>query len=60
MDDKQKKQLLKKLKKTETGDIAKNDDDLVKSEGYLNKPQAEKARYKEFYDDVKLSIKEDW
>lgn len=60
MDEKEKQQLIKKLKKGEHGDVAKEDNDLEKSVSYMKKPAAAKAKYKDFYDDVKLSIKEDW
>lgn len=60
MDEKKKQQLIKRMKNRETGDTYRDDDDLVRSETYMKKGQAEKSKYKEFYDDVKLSIKEDW
>ena len=48
------------MKNREQGDVASNDDDLVRSEKYMKKGQYARSNYKEFYDDVKLSIKEDW
>lgn len=48
------------MKNREQGDVASNDDDLVRSEKYKKKGQYARSKYKEFYDDIKLSIKEDW
>ncbi|MEG1613711.1 MAG: hypothetical protein RR357_06050 [Clostridia bacterium] len=60
MDEKEKLQVIKKLKRSENGNTATSDDDLEKSCLLKNKNQAFKDNYKEFYDDVKLHIKEDW
>jgi hypothetical protein len=48
------------MKNREQGDVASNDDDLIRSEKFMKKGQYARSKYKEFYDDVKLSIKEDW
>lgn len=60
MTEQEKEQILRKMKNREQGDVASNDDDLVRSEKYMKKGQYARSKYKEFYDDVKLSIKEDW
>ncbi len=60
MTEKEKEEILRKMKNREQGDVASNDDDLVRSEKYMKKGQYARSKYKEFYDDVKLSIKEDW
>lgn len=60
MTDEQKKEALKKLKRADSGDCATVDDDLEKSVQYKPENQAFKDKYKEYYDDVKLHIKEDW
>lgn len=59
MTEQEKEQILRKMKNREQGDVASNDD-LVRSEKYMKKGQYARSKYKEFYDDVKLSIKEDW
>lgn len=60
MTEQEKEQILRKMKNREQGDVASNDDDLFRSEKYMKKGQYARSKYKEFYDDVKLSIKEDW
>ena len=60
MTEQEKEQILRKMKNREQGDVASNDDDLVRSEKYMKKGQYARSKYKEFYDDIKLSIKEDW
>lgn len=60
MTEQEKEQILRKMKNREQGDVASNDDDLVRSEKYMKKGQYARSKYKEFYDDVKLSIKEEW
>lgn len=60
MTEQEKEQILRKMKNREQGDVASNDDDLVRSEKFMKKGQYARSKYKEFYDDVKLSIKEDW
>lgn len=60
MTEQEKEQILRKMKNREQGDVASNDDDLVRSEKFMKKSQYARSKYKEFYDDVKLSIKEDW
>ncbi len=57
MTEQEKEQILRKMKNREQGDVASNDDDLVRSEKYMKKGQYARSKYKEFYDDVKLSIK---
>ena len=60
MTEQEKEQILRKMKNREQGDVASNDDDLIRSEKFMKKGQYARSKYKEFYDDVKLSIKEDW
>lgn len=60
MTEKEKEKLLEKMKNRESGVVSRCDDDLERSEKYMKKGQYERSKYKEFYDDVKLSIKEDW
>lgn len=48
------------MKRGERGDVARDDDDLYKSESLMKKPDKFKSTYKDYYDDVKLHIKEDW
>ena len=47
-------------KRGENGDTARDDDDLYKSESLMKKADKFKSNYKDYYDDVKLHIKEDW
>lgn len=60
MTDAEKEKLLKKMKNRESGDVSPCDNDLVKSESYMKKNQAIRSEYKDFYDDVKFTPKEDW
>ena len=60
MDEKEKQRLIAKLKRGENGDTARDDDDLYKSESLMKKAYKFKSNYKDYYDDVKLHIKEDW
>lgn len=60
MTEEDKKEALKKLKRSNCGDCAVADDDLEKSGEFKTKNQAFKDKYKDYYDDVKLHIKEDW
>lgn len=60
MDTKLKQKLLKQVRRNEMGDVSKVDNDLEKSLSYQNQAQAKKRIYKEFYDDIKHNIKEDW
>lgn len=60
MDEELKQKLLKQIRNREQGDVAKNDNDLEKSLSYESEAETEKRVYKEFYDDIKHHIKEDW
>lgn len=60
MDEKQKQRLIAQMKRGERGDVARDDDDLYKSEALMKKSDKFKSTYKDYYDDVKLHIKEDW
>ncbi len=60
MDEKEKERLLKKMRNRESGDVAVGDNDLAKSEKFMKKGEAIKSKYKEFYDDIKHTPKEDW
>ena len=51
---------INEIKRSEQGDVARSDDDLEKSLAYMNKQDAFKKHYKDFYTDIKLSVKEDW
>lgn len=60
MEEDKKQQALKQLKRNENGDTARSDNDLERSKDYATKNAKFKAKYKEYYTDIKLSSKEDW
>lgn len=60
MDEEKKQQALKQIKRGEGGDTARSDNDLERSKNYASKNAKFKAKYKEYYTDIKLSSKEDW
>ncbi|HIU83007.1 MAG TPA: hypothetical protein IAC70_03555 [Candidatus Faecicola pullistercoris] len=51
---------IKKISRKESGESESYENNLEKSERYMDGKNRFKSRYKEFYDDVKLSSKEDW
>lgn len=56
---KEKRALLRQLKVSQRGDDTP-DDDLERSLNYLPAGERAKKKYKDFYDDVKLHVSEDW